>query len=88
MTDPPVPHRTGSRVAAILALLALATAILVTFVAALSRWTVLLASVVLLSLVIVASWYVVSRRGMARGIALVVAAMCLGIAIIVAAAIH
>lgn len=77
MTDPPAPHRKGSRVAAILALVALATAILVTVVAALSRWTVLLASVVLLSLVIVASWYVVSRRGMARGIALVVAAVAL-----------
>ena len=63
----------GQRAAAIIALAALAVALSVLIVAALNRWPVLLASVASMSLVIIAAWYVVSRRGAVRVMAAVAA---------------
>jgi diacylglycerol kinase family enzyme len=64
----------GRRVAAIIALAALAAALSILVVAAVNRWPVLVASVASLSLVIIAAWYVVSRHGAVRVLAAVLAA--------------
>jgi diacylglycerol kinase family enzyme len=65
------------RVAAVIALVAWAATLLYLVLVALHRWTVLLASVVAVSTVIVACWYVVSRRGPPRVLAAVVAGAAL-----------
>ena len=56
----PAPMR---RASAALALTALAAALLFLVVVSIRRWDVLLVSVVSLGVVVVAAWYVVSRRG-------------------------
>jgi diacylglycerol kinase family enzyme len=63
------------RAAAVTALTALGAAVLLLVVGALRQWPVLLASVASMSLVIVAAWYVVSRRGAVRVLAAVLAAV-------------
>jgi diacylglycerol kinase family enzyme len=63
------------RVAAAVALAALVAALSYLVWAALYRWPVVLISVVPLGVAVVAAWYVLSRRGVARAIAAVVAAL-------------
>jgi diacylglycerol kinase family enzyme len=67
----------GRRVAAIIALLALLATVVWVVLGALSRWTVLLASAALISVLVVSAWYLVSRRGATRIIAGVVGAAAL-----------
>lgn len=62
------------RVAAAVALGALVAALIYLVWAALYRWHVLLIGVVPLGVAVVAAWYILSRRGVARAIAAVVAA--------------
>jgi diacylglycerol kinase family enzyme len=62
------------RVAAAVALAALVAALSYLVWAALYRWPVVLISVVPLGVAVVAAWYILSRRGVARAIAAVVAA--------------
>jgi diacylglycerol kinase family enzyme len=62
------------RVAAAVALAALVVALIYLVWAALYRWHVVLISVVPLGVAVVAAWYILSRRGLARAIAAVVAA--------------
>jgi diacylglycerol kinase family enzyme len=65
------------RVAAAVALAALVVALSYLVWAALYRWPVVLISVVPLGVAVVAAWYILSRRGVARAIAVVVAAFAL-----------
>jgi diacylglycerol kinase family enzyme len=65
------------RVAAAVALAALVAALIYLMWAALYRWPVVLISVVPLGVAVVAAWYILSRRGVARAIAVVVAAFAL-----------
>jgi diacylglycerol kinase family enzyme len=65
------------RVAAAAALAALVAALIYVVWAALYRWYVVLISVVPLGVAIIAAWYILSRRGVARAIAAVVAAFAL-----------
>jgi diacylglycerol kinase family enzyme len=62
------------RVAAAVALTALVAALIYLVWAALYRWHVVLIGVVPLGVAVVAAWYILSRRGVARAIAAVVAA--------------
>lgn len=57
------------RISAALALTALAGTVLVLAGALFNRWEVLLLSLVALSVAVVSSWYVLSRRGTKRGVA-------------------
>lgn len=63
------------RVAAAVALAALVAALSYLVWAALYRWPVVLISVVPLGVAVVAAWYILSRRGVARAVAAVVAAL-------------
>ena len=65
------------RTAAAVALAALVAALVYLAVSAISRWYVLLASVVSLGVAVIAAWYILSRRGAARAVAGVVAALAL-----------
>jgi diacylglycerol kinase family enzyme len=65
------------RAAAAVALTALAAALIYLTVEALNQWYVLLLSVVLLGVAVIAAWYIVSRRGVARAIAALVAVVAL-----------
>jgi diacylglycerol kinase family enzyme len=65
------------RTAAAIALTALVAALLYLTVEALNQWYVLLLSVVLLGVAVIAVWYIVSRRGVARAIAALVAVVAL-----------
>jgi diacylglycerol kinase family enzyme len=64
-------------VAAWIALVALVSAIAFLIVEAVSRWDVLLVTVLSLAMVVVAAWYALSRRGRSRVVALVVGALSL-----------
>ena len=75
MNASPVAH--GRRVAAGLALLCWAVAVVIVVVAAVDRWPVLLISVLTLSVFVLAAWYVVSRRGLSRLLAGVIAVVSL-----------
>ena len=77
MTQPdraPSPLR---RAAAAAALVALVVALLYLAISAIFRWYILLASVISLGVAVVAVWFILSRRGLARAIAAVVAAVAL-----------
>jgi diacylglycerol kinase family enzyme len=65
------------RTAAAIALTALVAALLYLTVEALNQWYVLLLSVVLLGAAVIAAWYIVSRRGVARAVAALVAVVAL-----------
>jgi diacylglycerol kinase family enzyme len=65
------------RVAAAVALAALVAALVYLAVSAIQHWDVLLVSVVSLGVAVVAAWYILSRRGVARAIALGVAVLAL-----------
>jgi diacylglycerol kinase family enzyme len=65
------------RVAAAVALTALVAALIYLVWAALYRWHVVLISLVPLGVAVIAAWYILSRRGVARAIAAVVAAFAL-----------
>ena len=80
MTQPPEADGKPSwlrRVAAAVALAALVTALIYLLWAALYRWHVVLISAVPLGVAVIAAWYILSRRGVARVIAAVVAAFAL-----------
>ena len=80
MTDAPTapPRPTGARQAAAwLAYGALAVGLAYLVVVSFRRWEVLLASIATLSVLVVAAWFAVSRRGRPRLIALVVAVLAL-----------
>jgi len=77
MTQPdraPSPLR---RAAAAAALVALVVALLYLAISAIFSWYILLASVISLGVLVVAVWFILSRRGLARAIAAVVAAVAL-----------
>ena len=63
--------------------MALCAALVYLAVSALSRWDVLLASVVSLGVTVIAAWYVLSRRGVARAVAAGVAALALLVFLVV-----
>lgn len=65
------------RAAAAVALAALVAALLYLAVSAIQRWDVLLITVVSLGVAVVAAWYILSRRGVARAVAVGVAALAL-----------
>jgi diacylglycerol kinase family enzyme len=65
------------RLAAAVALAAFVAALLYLAASVVSRWYVVLLSVVSLGLAVIAAWYVLSRRGIARAIASVVVAVTL-----------
>src|SRR6188472_2111093 len=65
------------RAAAAVALVALLAALIYLAVSALSRWDVLLASVASLGVTVIAAWYILSRRGVARAVAAGIAALAL-----------
>jgi diacylglycerol kinase family enzyme len=65
------------RAAAAVALAALVAALLYLAVSAIQRWDVLLASVISLGVAVVAAWYILSRRGVARVVAVSIAALAL-----------
>ncbi len=64
-----VGHARSQRVAAVVALVSLALAGVYLTVVAVDRWTVLASGVLSLAVVVVAAWYVISRRGAARAVA-------------------
>lgn len=72
------PTAATQRPAAIIALLALLANLIYLVAEALSRLPVLLASVVSISVLVIAAWYVVARRGPIRVIAAVLAVAALG----------
>jgi diacylglycerol kinase family enzyme len=74
------------RLAAVVALVALASVVVYLTVEALSRWWVLLISVVALATAVIAVWYVLSRRGMRRAIAAAVAVVALAVFVVVVVA--
>ena len=74
------------RLAAMGALVALASVVIYIAVEALARWWVVLISVVALATAVIAAWYVLSRRGMRRAIAAAVAVVALAVFIIVVVA--
>jgi hypothetical protein len=77
MTQPdraPSPLR---RAAAAAALVALVVALLYLAISAIFRWYILLTSVISLGVLVVAVWFILSRPGLARAIAAVVAAVAL-----------
>jgi len=74
----PDPPRRSQRAAAAIALVALAAAALYLIIVALDRWTVMASGVLSLAVVVVAVWYVISRRGTLRIIAAAVAIAALG----------
>jgi diacylglycerol kinase family enzyme len=65
------------RAAAAVALAALVAALIYLAVSAIQRWDVLLASVISLGVAVVAAWYILSRRGVARAIAVGIAVLAL-----------
>ena len=65
------------RAAAAVALVALCAALVYLALSALSRWDVLLASVVSLGVTVIAAWYILSRRGVTRAVAAGIAALAL-----------
>jgi len=65
------------RLAAAVALAALVAALLYLAISAIFHWYILFASVISLGVVVVAAWYTLSRRGMTRVVAAVVAAVAL-----------
>jgi diacylglycerol kinase family enzyme len=65
------------RAAAAVALAALVAALLYLAFSALNRWYVLLASVFSLGVAVIAVWYILSRRGVARAVASGIAALAL-----------
>ena len=74
------------RVAAAVALAALVAALTYLVWAALYRWHVVLISVAPLGIAVIAAWYILSRRGLTRAIAAVVAALAvLAFAVVVVA---
>ncbi len=77
MTQPdgaPSPLR---RAAAAAALVALVVALLYLAISAIFHWYILLTSVISLGVLVIAVWFILSRRGLARAIAGVVAAVAL-----------
>jgi diacylglycerol kinase family enzyme len=74
------------RAAAAVALAALFAALLYLAASALSRWYVLLASVFSLGVAVIAAWNILSRRGVARGVATGVAALALLVFVVVVVA--
>jgi peptidoglycan/LPS O-acetylase OafA/YrhL len=62
------------RAAAAVALAALVAALLYLAISAIYNWYVVLASVVTLGVAVIAAWHILSRRGVARAVASVVAA--------------
>lgn len=71
------------RAAAVLALLCLVLNVLYLAIATMSRWTVLLTTVASMSVAIIACWYAVSRRGVIRWLAVVVALAALATFVVV-----
>ncbi|HEU4546454.1 MAG TPA: diacylglycerol kinase family protein, partial [Microlunatus sp.] len=65
------------RLAAILALLMWVALVVFLLVAAVSRWFVLLATVTLISVFVLAAWYVLARHGVARVVGAVIAAVAM-----------
>jgi diacylglycerol kinase family enzyme len=74
---------TTQQVAAWLALLAFVAALVVVLVAGVHRWQVLLLGTASLAVLVVGAWFAVSRRGVARGAALAVAAAALACFVVV-----
>ena len=77
MTQPgpaPSPLR---RAAAAAALAVLVAALLYLAILAIFRWHILLVSAIPLGVTVVAAWFILSRRGLARALAAVVAAVAL-----------
>jgi diacylglycerol kinase family enzyme len=74
------------RAAAAVALAALVAVLLYLAVSALNRWYVLLASVFSLGVAVIATWYILSRRGVIRAVASGVAALALLVFIVVVVA--
>jgi diacylglycerol kinase family enzyme len=71
------------RAAAAVALAALIAALLYLAISALHHWWVLLATVFSLGVAVMAAWYILSRRGVARAVATAVAALALLVFVIV-----
>src|SRR5690242_17177654 len=74
---------TGERIAAVIALVALAGTIALAVVGLTSHWTSVAIATIALAVIVVAGWYAVSRRGTRRVIATVV--VCAGVVVLVAA---
>jgi diacylglycerol kinase family enzyme len=72
--DRPSPLR---RAAAAIALVALVAALLYLASSAVSHWFVLLVSVVSLGVAVMAAWYILTRRGLARAVAAALAVLAL-----------
>jgi diacylglycerol kinase family enzyme len=72
--DRPSPLR---RAAAAIALVALVAALLYLAVSAVSRWFILLFSVGSLGVAVMAAWYILTRRGLARAVAAAIAVLAL-----------
>jgi diacylglycerol kinase family enzyme len=80
------PHRTATslvrRIAAVVAMLSLIILVVFLILAALSRWVVVLVTVLSVSAFVVAAWYVLARRGLARAVAAVIAAASIAVFVI------
>jgi diacylglycerol kinase family enzyme len=74
---PGTPVSPARRLAAILALLTWLALVVFLVVAAVSRWTVLVATVTSVSVFVLAAWYVVARRGVARAIGAAIAVIAM-----------
>jgi hypothetical protein len=77
MTQPDRAPSYLRRAAAAAALAALVAALLYLAISAIFHWYILLASVISLGVAVVAVWFILSRRGLARVLAAVVAAVAL-----------
>jgi diacylglycerol kinase family enzyme len=71
------------QLAAIVALLTLAALVVFLIIAAVSHWFVLVATVLSMSAFVIAAWYVVARRGVARVVAAAVALGAIAVFIVV-----
>jgi diacylglycerol kinase family enzyme len=70
------------RIAAVVAMLSLIILMVFLILAALSRWVVVLVTVLSVSAFVVAAWYVLARRGLARAVAAVIAAASIAVFVI------
>jgi len=72
----------GERLSALVALIALAVAIAIVGVGAAANWQGLVITVIGLFVIVVGGWYVVSRRGVARSVAMLTTLM--GVVLLIA----
>ncbi len=85
MSGPPGQAKAvGRRFAATVSLASLAAAVLYVTLSALQRWQVLIASLLTLALIVVAAWYIVSRRGTIRVVAAIAALLAVSAFVLVA----